>query len=93
MRSAPGSVVSAKTLIRLFRDHVGLPPETTARLVRFEAALRLLRASGPGEGALVAAEAGYADQAHFVRELTSFAGTSPDAWPRKPDDAKSDHLQ
>jgi AraC-like DNA-binding protein len=67
--------VSSKRLIALFRAEVGLSPKAYARIRRFQAALRLL---GMGRaGARVAADVGYFDQAHFVREFRSFAGMTP----------------
>jgi AraC-like DNA-binding protein len=49
-----------------------------ARLVRFDGVCRRLdRAGGRLDWALVAAEAGYADQAHLVRDFRQFAGTTP----------------
>ena len=67
--------MSTKRLIALFRAEVGLSPKAYARIRRFQAALRLL---GTGTaGARVAAEVGYFDQAHFVREFRSFTGMTP----------------
>jgi AraC-like DNA-binding protein len=67
--------VSSKRLIALFRAEVGLSPKAYARIRRFQAALRLL---GMGRaGARVAADVGYFDQAHFVREFRSFTGMTP----------------
>ena len=67
--------VSTKRLIALFRTEVGLSPKAYARIRRFQAALRLLSAGRPG--ARVAADVGYFDQAHFVREFRSFTGITP----------------
>jgi AraC-like DNA-binding protein len=67
--------MSTKRLIALFRAEVGLSPKAYARIRRFQAALRLL---GTGTaGARVAADVGYFDQAHFVREFRSFIGMTP----------------
>jgi AraC-like DNA-binding protein len=67
--------MSTKRLIALFRAEVGLSPKAYARIRRFQAALRLL---GTGtSGARIAAEVGYFDQAHFVREFRSFTGMTP----------------
>jgi AraC-like DNA-binding protein len=68
--------ISAKRLIALFRDEVGLSPKAYARVRRLQAALRLLGAGAVG-GAQVAAEIGYFDQAHFVRDFASFTGMTP----------------
>jgi AraC-like DNA-binding protein len=66
--------LSTKRLIAVFRAEIGLSPKAYARIRRLQAALRLL---GSTSGAQVAAEVGYFDQAHFVREFKSFAGMTP----------------
>ena len=68
--------VSTKRLIALFRAEVGLSPKAYARIRRFQAALRLV-GTGSAAGAQVAADVGYFDQAHFVREFRSFTGMTP----------------
>ncbi|MGB6209612.1 helix-turn-helix domain-containing protein [Mycobacterium sp.] len=68
--------MAAKRLIALFRAEVGLSPKAYARVRRLQAALRLL-GTGPVGGARVAAEVGYFDQAHFVRDFESFTGMTP----------------
>ncbi len=68
--------LSTRQLERRFRARVGLGPKTFARLVRFQRALALLRTSG-ARLAEVAAQAGYYDQAHLVRDFRQFAGASP----------------
>ena len=68
--------VSTKRLIALFRAEVGLSPKAYARIRRFQAALRLV-GTGSVPGARVAADVGYFDQAHLVREFRSFTGMTP----------------
>ncbi|MFE6868774.1 helix-turn-helix domain-containing protein [Kitasatospora sp. NPDC057692] len=68
---------SRKRLWSRFRNQIGLTPKHAARLVRFDhAAHRLAAGHRP---ALVAAEAGYADQSHLHREVLAFAGATPTA--------------
>lgn len=72
---------SRRHLSERFRREVGMAPKATARVVRFDVAKGLLSAGrGWGGLATVAAEAGYADQAHFTREFRDLAGESPTAW-------------
>jgi AraC-like DNA-binding protein len=59
----------------VFRSEVGLTPKAYFRVRRLQAALRGLGASRPG--AEIAADLGYFDQAHFVREFRSFTGMTP----------------
>lgn len=66
---------SHKHLITRFRQQVGLPPKTVARLVRFRRVLRSL--NQPRTWERIAAEAGYSDQAHLVREFRTFTGSTP----------------
>lgn len=69
--------LSARQLERKFLRHVGLPPKTFARVVRFRHALAAASAPRPPAWAGIAAELGYADQPHLVREFKSFAGLTP----------------
>ncbi|MDD9946228.1 MAG: helix-turn-helix domain-containing protein [Myxococcales bacterium] len=70
---------SHKHTLRLFREHIGLPPKLFARLVRFEAVRRAIRCPAPAGLAELADHFGYADQAHLVREVRHFSGRSPTA--------------
>jgi transcriptional regulator GlxA family with amidase domain len=67
-------------LIARFRDQIGLPPKLLARVIRFDRAVRVLRAPGSTSLAAVAFDCGYADQAHLNRDFREFAGTSPTAF-------------
>lgn len=60
-----------------FRTALGLPPQRLGRVLRFERATARLRARPDEALAAVALACGYADQAHFTREFTGFAGMSP----------------
>lgn len=70
------SGLSHRAFIQRFRRQVGVAPKTAARIVRYERATMLL-----GQGTLsvaeVAAESGYADQAHLDREFAALAGRPP----------------
>jgi AraC-like DNA-binding protein len=69
---------SHRHLIARFRQQVGLGPKTAARLVRLDGVWRRLdHAEGRLDWGRVAAEAGYADQAHLIREFRQFTGTTP----------------
>ncbi|MHA6644085.1 helix-turn-helix domain-containing protein [Mesorhizobium sp. A623] len=73
---------SRKHLAERFRKEIGIGPKAVARMVRFNRALALARATS-GRWAEIAAECGYADQAHLVREFHEFAGESPAAWQKR----------
>lgn len=70
-----------------FREEVGVPPRTFARILRFHHAMAALEsATGQGAGSLlsqVAHRAGFADQTHFTREFRSFAEMTPTQWLRR----------
>jgi AraC-like DNA-binding protein len=67
---------SSKRLTALFRAEVGLAPKAYLRVRRLQAALKRLN-SGGARGAAIAADLGYFDQAHFVREFRSFTAMTP----------------
>jgi AraC-like DNA-binding protein len=71
---------SHRHLISKFRQEVGLRPKTAARLVRFDGVWRRLDARRPLDWGQVAAEEGYADQAHLIRDFRQFTGTTPTAF-------------
>lgn len=70
---------SNKYLIDRFRQEVGLPPKTIARLIRFDRVVRHLRSGGREGFAELAAAFGYYDQAHLVRDFRQFTGVTPSA--------------
>jgi hypothetical protein len=71
--------LGAYTLLGLprFRQQVGLRPKTAARLVRLDRVWRRLDERRPLDWGQVAADAGYADQAHLIRDFHQFTGTTP----------------
>lgn len=69
---------SRRHLARRFGETVGVPPRTYGRLLRFEHAVDHLRAGSEDLGR-IAADCGFYDQAHMVREVRAFAGTTPSA--------------
>ena len=80
----PGNVASVAAALgttqrSLHRDVVhwtGLAPKVLGRIFRMQAALRILRI-GVDSLATIAANAGYADQAHMTRELRRLTGATP----------------
>lgn len=72
--------LSVRAIQVLFREHVGVTPKWMIRVRRLqEAAGRIERGEHAGLAAL-AAELGYADQAHFTRDFKSVVGQSPSAF-------------
>ncbi len=71
--------LSRPHLVRLFREHVGVPPKQFARLVRFDAIVAAIRDPAARGWAEIANRVGCYDQAHLVREVRSLAGMTPSA--------------
>ncbi len=67
---------SRRYLHARFREQVGLPPKTVARLIRFGAVRRRIERA-PIRWADVAYDCGYADQSHLNRDFRELAGTTP----------------
>jgi transcriptional regulator GlxA family with amidase domain len=68
--------MSARQLQRMFAEYVGIGPKWVIRRARIqEAAARA--AAEPQDWSALAAELGYADQAHFTRDFTASISTSP----------------
>ncbi|MFW7270069.1 AraC family transcriptional regulator [Gluconacetobacter sp. Hr-1-5] len=70
------SGLTERSLQRLFRDYLGVPPKWVIRRFRLQEASECL-AKGQGTIASVAAELGYFDQAHFARDFKSVVGLAP----------------
>jgi AraC-like DNA-binding protein len=85
MQPGPGLVaalarhlgVTERSLHRRCSAAVGYGPKTLDRVLRFRRALDLGHAGTAANLGAVAATAGYADQAHFVRESRRLAGQIP----------------
>ncbi len=80
--------LSMRQLRRRCHAVVGYGPKTLQRILRFRRFVARIDAglpSGPGAGdlATLAAEAGYADQAHLTRECRALAGLTPAALGRQ----------
>jgi AraC-like DNA-binding protein len=75
--------ISERQLRRRCQAGVGYGPRMLARVLRFRRFVSSIDARGrPGDLARLAAEAGYADQAHLSRESSRLAGLTPAALAR-----------
>jgi AraC-like DNA-binding protein len=77
---------SRRHLSKRFAEEVGASPKVAARLIRFEAARARL---GSAPLARLAAEHGYADQAHLAREFRDLGGVPPTQFPFLQDGAEA----
>ncbi|UOE44259.1 helix-turn-helix domain-containing protein [Agromyces larvae] len=79
--------VGVRRLERLVREQLGLTPRWLIRRYRLQEAATRLAASDPldraGTLADLAAELGYADQAHFTREFRTVIGVPPGRYLRE----------
>ena len=69
--------VQPKTLTRRFAAQAGLTPKRFARVCRLQAVLRAVRQSPAIDWCSLAAQHGYADQAHLAHEFRALAGITP----------------
>jgi len=71
---------SVRGLQRLFAEYLGVSPKWVIMRYRVHEAVELADASGRVDWARVAADLGYSDQAHLVREFRGALGISPAAY-------------
>ncbi|TDC67657.1 AraC family transcriptional regulator [Actinomadura sp. GC306] len=75
--------LSPRGLQRLFHEYVGVGPKWVIRRFRMAEAHERAVSGSDVDWARLAAELGYADQAHFTREFTAAVGTSPARYARE----------
>ena len=71
------SGMSARSLQRLFADYVGVGPKWVMRRARLHEAAARADSGEPIDWAGLAADLGYADQAHLTRDFTATIGVPP----------------
>lgn len=71
---------SRRQFEREFLRSVGIPAKQLAVIARFRHAAACLSAQPMDSLAAVAAEAGYADQSHMIRDFQRLGGASPSRW-------------
>ncbi len=82
--------VSARTLQRLFRQYVGVSPKWVIQRFRLHEATEHLDEDAAVAGARLAAELGYFDQAHFIKDFKSLVGRSPADYAKQREPRSSD---
>ena len=68
---------SRKRIVARFRDEIGLPPKSVARLLRFERARDLAGTMSWGE---LAYECGFSDQSHLIAEFRRITDRTPETF-------------
>ncbi|MDI3408862.1 helix-turn-helix domain-containing protein [Streptomyces cavernicola] len=72
--------LSTRSLQRLFSAYVGVGPKWVILRYRIHDALNFAETGAAVDWAAVAADLGYADQAHLVRDFTATVGVPPTAY-------------
>jgi AraC-like DNA-binding protein len=72
--------IAPRTLQRLFARYVGVSPKWVLRRYRLHEAAAVLAEERHRPWAEVAAELGYFDQSHFIRDFTTAIGMTPAAY-------------
>lgn len=74
---AAESDTSVRGLQRLFAEHVGVGPKWVIRRYRLHEVTQRMAARAAIDWAALAADLGYADQAHLIRDFSAMFGESP----------------
>lgn len=74
--------LSHRRFIELFSAEVGITPKLFGRIQRFQRASRLTQGQPSLDWSKIAAECGYFDQSHLIRDFMAFSGFSPEQFLR-----------
>jgi AraC-like DNA-binding protein len=74
--------MSVRTLQRLFAGYIGVTPKWAILRYRVHEAMEYATRHPETDWARLAAELGYSDQAHLVRDFTAAVGVTPSAYAR-----------
>ncbi len=69
--------ISRRQLERRFVDHVGISPKLLSRIIRFQNTVQLLEQGNFTSLTALGFEAGFYDQAHFIKDFKEFTGLNP----------------
>src|SRR6218665_518115 len=69
--------INRRQLERKFSAVIGLSPKQLSKIIRLQAALKMLAGHEYVSLTAIAHAAGYYDQAHFIRDFREFTGMSP----------------
>ncbi|HKK42772.1 MAG TPA: helix-turn-helix domain-containing protein [Bacteroidales bacterium] len=74
---AASAGISLSSLERNFRKQTGFTPKYYAKIMRFNHVFRLLQSGKSTSWQDIVYECGYYDQAHLIREFSTFTGETP----------------
>jgi AraC-like DNA-binding protein len=80
---------SVRSLQRLFKEYVGASPKWVIRRFRLHELLERFHSGEEVDGAQLALDLGYADQAHLINDFRKLAGITPSEYLRRADLARS----
>jgi AraC-like DNA-binding protein len=69
--------LSQRRFIQVFTEEIGLTPKLFSRVRRFQRTMALVRKTTAPDWARLAADCGYFDQSHLIRDFLMFSGFSP----------------
>jgi AraC-like DNA-binding protein len=69
--------VNRRNLERKFTAAIGMSPKQLSRVVRLQAAIKMMEQNSSTNLTSLAYENGYYDQAHFIKDFKEFTGISP----------------
>ncbi|GIP32055.1 helix-turn-helix domain-containing protein [Paenibacillus sp. J2TS4] len=69
--------ISHRRFNQIFKAEVGMTPKRLNRLYRFQEVLRLVHSGENISWVNIAQACGYFDQAHFIKDFSSFSGINP----------------
>src|SRR6266496_4780993 len=69
--------MGARSLQRLFKEYVGVPPKWVIRRYRLHELIERLHSDQAFDGAHLALDLGYADQAHLINDFRNLVGYTP----------------
>lgn len=75
-----GDLSKRRQLERKFAKQIGLSPKQLGKVIRLQAALKMLLSKKSEKLSNIAYESEYYDQAHFIRDFKEFTGTNPTAF-------------
>jgi AraC-like DNA-binding protein len=94
VRSLVGELgLSHRRFVEVFTREVGTTPKLFCRILRFQRVLTIARTSPIPEWARLAADAGYFDQPHLIRDFSEFCGMRPSDYLRsRTEPVKENHV-
>lgn len=74
---------SQKHFISMFKRQVGITPKAYLKIMRFQKAINEIEQSGNIDWALLSADCGFYDQAHFINDFKEFSGFTPEEYTKR----------